>query len=119
MRSLLERLRLYAQEAGRDPKVWALTYRRQLSYHKGKIVQSAAIQIQDIQKSYKQLTVLKGVTFTVERGSIFALLGSNGAGKTTLINILTTLLKQDGRLRSPRCSTASLAPGTYPMRRCL
>jgi len=58
-------------------------------------VQNIIIQVKDIQKSYKQLAVLKGVTFTVERGSIFALLGSNGAGKTTLIKILTTLLKQD------------------------
>jgi ABC-2 type transport system ATP-binding protein len=58
-------------------------------------VQNISIQVKDLQKSYKQLNVLKGVNFTVERGSIFALLGSNGAGKTTLINILTTLLKQD------------------------
>ena len=34
--------------------------------------------------------------FEVEKGSIFALLGSNGAGKTTIVKILTTLLKQDG-----------------------
>ena len=54
-----------------------------------------AIQAKDIQKSYKKLDVLKGVNLSVERGSIFALLGSNGAGKTTLIKILTTLLKQD------------------------
>ena len=33
--------------------------------------------------------------FEVERGSIFALLGSNGAGKTTVIKILSTLLKAD------------------------
>jgi ABC-2 type transport system ATP-binding protein len=59
-------------------------------------VQSVSIQVADLQKSYKKLTVLKGVNFTVEKGSIFALLGSNGAGKTTLIKILTTLLKQDG-----------------------
>jgi ABC-2 type transport system ATP-binding protein len=58
-------------------------------------MQNTAIQVRDIQKSYKQLNVLKGVNFSVERGSIFALLGSNGAGKTTLIKILTTLLKQD------------------------
>ncbi len=32
----------------------------------------------------------------MEKGSIFALLGSNGAGKTTIVKILTTLLKQDG-----------------------
>ncbi len=59
-------------------------------------MQNIAIQVEDLQKSYKNLAVLKGVNFTVERGSIFALLGSNGAGKTTLIKILSTLLKQDG-----------------------
>jgi ABC-2 type transport system ATP-binding protein len=59
-------------------------------------VQNISIQVKDLQKSYKKLSVLKGVNFTVERGSIFALLGSNGAGKTTLVKILTTLLKQDG-----------------------
>jgi ABC-2 type transport system ATP-binding protein len=59
-------------------------------------VQNIAIQVADLQKSYKQLNVLKGVHFTVERGSIFALLGSNGAGKTTIIKILATLLKADG-----------------------
>src|SRR3984893_19594301 len=57
---------------------------------------NTAIQVKDLQKSYKKLDVLKGVNFSVERGSIFALLGSNGAGKTTLVKILTTLLKQDG-----------------------
>jgi len=35
------------------------------------------------------------VEFDVERGSIFALLGSNGAGKTTVVNILSTLLRAD------------------------
>lgn len=54
-----------------------------------------AIQVKGLQKSYKKLHVLKGVDFEVEKGSIFALLGSNGAGKTTIVRILTTLLKQD------------------------
>jgi ABC-2 type transport system ATP-binding protein len=54
-----------------------------------------AIQVKSLQKYYKQLHVLKGVDFEVEKGSIFALLGSNGAGKTTVVKILTTLLKQD------------------------
>ncbi len=54
-----------------------------------------AIEIKGLQKSYKQLHVLKGVDFEVEKGSIFALLGSNGAGKTTIVRILTTLLKPD------------------------
>ncbi|MGO4697502.1 ABC transporter ATP-binding protein [Paenibacillus sp. 2TAB26] len=54
-----------------------------------------SIQVIGLQKSYKELAVLKGVDFEVEKGSIFALLGSNGAGKTTVVKILTTLLKQD------------------------
>ena len=59
-------------------------------------MQYPAIQVKGLQKSYKQLHVLKSVDFEVEKGSIFALLGSNGAGKTTIIKILTTLMKQDG-----------------------
>ena len=55
-----------------------------------------SIQVKGLQKSYKQLHVLQGVDFEVEKGCIFALLGSNGAGKTTIIKILTTLLKPDG-----------------------
>jgi ABC-2 type transport system ATP-binding protein len=58
-------------------------------------MQNLSIQSKGLQKSYKQLHVLKGVDFEVEKGSIFALLGSNGAGKTTIVKILTTLLKQD------------------------
>ncbi len=58
-------------------------------------MQNHAIQVKGLQKSYKSLHVLKGVDFEVEKGSIFALLGSNGAGKTTVIKILTTLIKQD------------------------
>ena len=54
-----------------------------------------AIQVQGLEKSYKQLQVLHGVDFDVAPGSIFALLGSNGAGKTTVIRILSTLLKAD------------------------
>src|SRR5512137_2761954 len=59
-------------------------------------MQNQAIQVKALQKSYKELHVLKGVDFEVEQGSIFALLGSNGAGKTTIVKILTTLLKHDG-----------------------
>ncbi len=55
----------------------------------------AAIQVADLHKSYKSVSVLRGVNFDVTRGSIFALLGSNGAGKTTIVNILATLLRAD------------------------
>ena len=55
-----------------------------------------AIQVKNLKKSFKDTQVLKDVNFEVERGSIFALLGSNGAGKTTVVKILTTLLKPNG-----------------------
>ena len=58
-------------------------------------VQGPAIHVQGLEKSYKQLRVLRGVDLDVTRGSIFALLGSNGAGKTTVVKILSTLLKAD------------------------
>jgi ABC-2 type transport system ATP-binding protein len=58
-------------------------------------MQNQVIRVEGLKKSYKKLHVLNGVDFGVEKGNIFALLGSNGAGKTTIVNILTTLLKQD------------------------
>ena len=58
-------------------------------------VAGPAIRVQGLEKSYKDLQVLRGVDFDVARGSIFALLGSNGAGKTTVVKILATLLKAD------------------------
>ncbi len=56
---------------------------------------TAAISVRDLEKSYKDNQVLRGVDFEVARGTIFALLGSNGAGKTTAVRILSTLLKPD------------------------
>ena len=55
-----------------------------------------AIEVRDLRKSFKGTEVLQGVDLTVQRGEIFALLGSNGAGKTTTIQILATLLASDG-----------------------
>jgi ABC-2 type transport system ATP-binding protein len=54
-----------------------------------------AVHVQALEKSFKEVRVLRGVDFDVARGSIFALLGSNGAGKTTVVRILSTLLKAD------------------------
>lgn len=54
-----------------------------------------AIAVTGLKKSFKGLSVLKGIDFTVRKGQIFALLGSNGAGKTTTVKILATLLQPD------------------------
>lgn len=54
-----------------------------------------AIKAEHLKKSFKNVEVLRDVSFGVEEGTIFALLGANGSGKTTTINILTTLLSAD------------------------
>lgn len=54
------------------------------------------IEVRNLQKGYKGVPVLHDVSFSVGRGTVFALLGANGSGKTTTINILTTLIKADG-----------------------
>lgn len=56
---------------------------------------TAAIHVQGLEKSYKELKVLRGVDFDVAPGTVIALLGENGAGKTTVVRILSTLLKAD------------------------
>ena len=56
---------------------------------------SPAISVRGLEKSFTDVSVLRGVDFDVARGSIFALLGSNGAGKTTAVKILSTLLIAD------------------------
>ena len=61
------------------------------------------IDVQNLCREYKQtrnlckrkqqsIKAVNGVSFSVERGEIFGLLGQNGAGKTTIIKMLTTLL---------------------------
>ena len=54
---------------------------------------SAAIEISDLSHRYGDREALRGVTFRVDRGEIFALLGPNGGGKTTLFKILSTLMR--------------------------
>ena len=53
------------------------------------------IEVNELNKSYGKLQVLKNVSFSVKRKSIFAFLGPNGAGKSTTIKILTTILQPD------------------------
>ncbi|HCB91698.1 MAG TPA: export ABC transporter ATP-binding protein, partial [Ruminococcaceae bacterium] len=57
---------------------------------------ATTIEVRGLRKSFGAVEVLKGVNLEVERGGIFALLGSNGAGKTTTVKILATLLRADG-----------------------
>jgi ABC-2 type transport system ATP-binding protein len=51
------------------------------------------IRVDNLVKTFGQVTAVGGITFDVRPGEIFAFLGPNGAGKTTTIQMLTTLLR--------------------------
>ncbi|MBP5315678.1 MAG: ABC transporter ATP-binding protein, partial [Muribaculaceae bacterium] len=51
-----------------------------------------AIEVNNVGKSYGKVRALDGVSFAVEQGEVFGLIGPDGAGKTSLFRILATLL---------------------------
>jgi ABC-2 type transport system ATP-binding protein len=61
-----------------------------------------AIDVRDLRKTYrtpfarKKVEALRGVTFSVERGTIYGFVGPNGAGKTTTIRTLMGLIRPTG-----------------------
>ncbi len=50
------------------------------------------INVSGLVRKFNSLTAVDNISFTVEKGEIFAFLGPNGAGKSTTIKVLTTLL---------------------------
>ncbi len=59
-----------------------------------------AVEVENLSKSYGDITALAGFTFAVSPGEIFALVGPDGAGKTSLMRILCSLTGPDtGRVR--------------------
>ena len=58
------------------------------------------LEVEDVSKSYGASTALRGVSLSVGRGEVVALLGANGAGKTTLLSLIAGLRRADsGRVR--------------------
>lgn len=54
---------------------------------------------ENIQKSFADKQVLKGINLTIQNGEVYGLVGANGAGKTTLFNILAQILQpNEGRV---------------------
>ncbi|MCR4800429.1 MAG: ABC transporter ATP-binding protein [Bacteroidales bacterium] len=53
------------------------------------------IQTRNIQKSFGNLQVLKGIDFDVESGEVVSIVGKSGAGKTTFLQIMGTLMNAD------------------------
>ena len=55
-----------------------------------------SIVIENVSKRFDQVQALKDVSFTLDEGKIYGLLGRNGAGKSTLLNVLTQRIFPDG-----------------------
>lgn len=54
------------------------------------------LEISHLKKSFKEVKAVNDISFSVEKGELFAFLGLNGAGKSTTINIICGRLKMDG-----------------------
>ena len=60
----------------------------------------AVLEVKNIKKGFGTLDVLKGVSFSLERGQVLAIIGSSGSGKTTLLRCLNFLETPDeGEIR--------------------
>jgi ABC-2 type transport system ATP-binding protein len=74
-----------------------------------------AVEVSGFSFSYKQRRALDDLSFAIERGEIFGLLGPNGSGKTTLFKVLSTLVPmQSGEARILGCD---LRGDTAPLRK--
>ena len=56
----------------------------------------AILEVQNIQKSFGHIEVLKDISFTMEKGDVLSIIGSSGSGKTTLLRCLNFLERADG-----------------------
>lgn len=55
--------------------------------------ETIAIETRELTRTFRRFTAVDSISFQVQRGEIFGLLGANGAGKTTTIRMLTGLLR--------------------------
>ncbi|WP_175986668.1 ABC transporter ATP-binding protein [Bacillus sp. Marseille-Q1617] len=53
------------------------------------------IEIKGVSKAFDRTEIIHNISFSIEKGSIYGLLGSNGAGKTTLLRTIAGILKAD------------------------
>lgn len=56
----------------------------------------AILEVQNLEKNFGPLSVLKNIDFSLEQGEAIAIIGSSGSGKTTLLRCLNFLEKPDG-----------------------
>jgi ABC-2 type transport system ATP-binding protein len=69
---------------------------------------TVAVEVADLRKAYGAVEAVRGISFTVDEGEVFALLGPNGAGKTTTVEILEGFRQRD----AGRVSVLGFDPAT-------
>lgn len=72
------------------------------------------IVLEHVKKCFGDKTVLKDISFSIQKGEVFGLLGPSGSGKTTIMNILTGQIKKtDGNAYILGCNTDNLTSDIY------
>ena len=71
-----------------------------------------ALEVVDVHRRYGAFEALRGVSFAVPSGEVFALLGVNGAGKTSVLEVVEGLAAADGG--SVRTSASCCSPAGCP-----
>ncbi len=82
------------------------------SLAKEESMNDSMVSVQGFRKRYKSFEAVKGISFEVKRGEIFALLGPNGSGKTTTLESLEGLRYPDGG----KLSVCDVDPMRHPQR---
>ena len=53
----------------------------------------AILQVENLRKNFESLEVLKGISFSLEKGEALSIIGSSGSGKTTLLRCMNAVLR--------------------------
>lgn len=72
------------------------------------------IEIQNLTKKYKDVTVYENLNLSIEEGKITCVLGSSGSGKTTLLNCIAGLTEYTGKITEVKCSYVFQSPRLVP-----
>ena len=64
----------------------------------------AILEVENLKKSFDALDVLKGISFSLNKGEALSIIGSSGSGKTTMLRCLNFLEMQDHREHRGGCA---------------
>ena len=90
-----------------------------ISRHLNQTVPTALVEIDEVNFAYGKRAILKGISLTVPRGKVVAIMGGSGCGKTTLLRLIGGQLRaSSGRVLVNGQDVGTLAPeAMYAMRR--